>query len=206
MKRISGIWGIVCLVAGVIIFVVMLLLWGLGVWGPGNRAGEGLLGGAMGDMDRHFIEEMIPHHEDAVAMAELALTRAEHAELRVLAENIKRDQSREIEQMRAWYRSWYGVDVPTEQDSSRGRMRGGFMGGGMMHDEADIQVLAAAPVFDKEFIRQMIPHHQMGVMMAQMVLARTNGPEIEGLARSIIKTQTAEIEQMRAWYRAWYGG
>jgi len=39
-----------------------------------------------------------------------------------------------------------------------------------------------------------------------MVLARTNGPEIEGLARSIIKTQTAEIEQMRAWYRAWYGG
>ena len=115
MKRISGIWGIVCLVAGVIIFVVMLLLWGLGVWGPGNRAGEGLRGGAMGDMDRHFIEEMIPHHEDAVAMAELALARAEHAELRLLAENIKRDQSREIDQMRAWYRSWYGVDVPRKR-------------------------------------------------------------------------------------------
>ena len=78
------------------------------------------------------------------------------------------------------------------------------MGGGMMDDEADMEVLQAAPRFDKEFIEQMIPHHQMGVMMARMVLSRTDRPEIEELARSIIRTQTDEIEQMRAWYRAWY--
>lgn len=83
-------------------------------------------------------------------------------------------------------------------------MGGGMMGRGMMHDEADLEVLEAAPVFDKEFIEQMIPHHQMGVMMARMVLSRTDRPEIEELARSIIKTQTAEIKQMRDWYRAWY--
>ena len=57
---------------------------------------------------------------------------------------------------------------------------------------------------DRHFIEQMIPHHQMGVMMARMVLARTDRPEIEELARSIITTQTDEIEQMRDWYRAWY--
>ena len=73
-----------------------------------------------------------------------------------------------------------------------------------MNDEADMEVLQAASVFDKEFIQQMIPHHQMGVMMAQMVLARTERPEIEELARSIIRSQTNEIEQMRKWYRAWY--
>ena len=81
-----------------------------------------------------------------------------------------------------------------------------MMGGGMMmNDEADLEVLEAAPVFDREFIEQMIPHHQMGVMMAQMVLARSDRPEIQDLARSIITTQTAEIEQMQSWYQDWYG-
>lgn len=205
MKKTSTIWGLVCLVVGVVLLIVMSLLSGLGVWGPGASGTDGVLGGITGDIDRHFMEQMIPHHEDAVAMAELALTRAEHRELGQLAEIIKRDQNREIDQMRAWYRSWYGVDVLADDGAFRGRgMGGGMMGGGMMNDEADMEVLKAASVFDKEFIEQMIPHHQMGVMMAQMVLARTDRPEIEELARSIIRTQTAEIEQMQDWYRAWY--
>ena len=150
------------------------------------------------------MEQMIPHHEDAVAMSELALVRAEHPELKQLAETIIQDQTREIDEMRAWYRSWYGVDVPIDGDGFRSRMGSGFMPGGMMHDEADLEVLQAASVFDREFIEQMIPHHQMGVMMARMVLSRSDRSEIEGLARSIIRTQTDEIEQMRAWYRAWF--
>jgi len=195
MKKALVISGIVCIAVGVALLVIFSVLWSFG------RDDEL----AAGDMDCHFIEQMIPHHEDAVAMADLALTRAEHPELRQLAETIKRDQSREIDQMRAWYRSWYGVDAPTDDGVFRGRrMGGGMMRGGMMNDDADLEVLEAAPVFDKEFIRQMIPHHQMGVMMAGMVLSRTDRPEIEELARSIIKTQTAEIEQMREWYRAWY--
>jgi uncharacterized protein (DUF305 family) len=159
----------------------------------------------MEHIDRHFMEQMIPHHEDAVAMAELALTKAEHPELRGLAETIIRDQTREIDQMETWYRDWYGVDAPTDGGAFGGMMGGGMMGGGMMSDSADLEVLKAAAVFDKEFIEQMIPHHQMGVMMAQMVLARSDRPEIQELARSIIKTQTAEIEQMQDWYQEWYG-
>ncbi|MFH0916960.1 MAG: DUF305 domain-containing protein [bacterium] len=46
----------------------------------------------------------------------------------------------------------------------------------------------------------------MGIMMAQMVLRGSDRGEIQELARSIIRTQSAEIEQMRDWYRAWYGG
>ena len=51
----------------------------------------------------------------------------------------------------------------------------------------------------------MVPHHQMGIMMAQMVLRWSDRPEDRELARSIIETQSAEIEQMLAWYRDWYG-
>ena len=57
--------------------------------GPAGRAGSGL----GFDMARHFIEEMIPHHQDAVEMADLALARAEHPELRELAASIKSVQA-----------------------------------------------------------------------------------------------------------------
>ncbi len=163
-------------------------------------------------VERHFIEQMIPHHEDAVAMAELALTRAQHPEIKQLAENIIRTQTQEIQQMEAWYQSWYGEDPPEYGTDERtwgrgGMMGGGMMGGGMMGGGmmgTDLDALEAAPDFDKEFIEQMIPHHQMGVMMARMVDARTDRPEIEQLADAIVKTQSAEIDQMRDWYRAWY--
>lgn len=174
--------------------------------GPGGVGGMmGGSGGMMGDIDRHFIEQMIPHHEGAVTMADLALTRAEHAELRQLAETIKRDQTREIDQMRAWYQSWYGVDAPADDSAFGGRgSSGGMMGGDMMSDAADLKVVEAAQEFDKEFIEQMIPHHQMAVMMARMLLAHSDRPEMQELARSIIESQTNEIEQMQDWYRAWY--
>ena len=198
MKKGLVIAGAACIVAGVALAVVLAVYWS---WGPDRVQ-------TVGDIDRHFIEQMIPHHEDAVLMAELALTKAEHPELRQLAENIKRDQSREIDQMRSWYRSWYGVDLPEYdydgEGPGGGMMDGGMMGMGMMDDGTDLEVLETASPFDREFIRQMVPHHQMGIMMAQMVLRGSEHPEVQELARSIIDTQSAEIEQMLEWYRDWY--
>jgi len=192
MKKTFVITGVVCIVVGVGLLVALLTF----NWGSSPARS-----GMMGDIDRHFIEQMIPHHQDAVAMAELALGRAEHGELRQLAETIKTTQSREIDQMRAWYEAWYGVSVP-DGTLARGS---GMMGMGMMGDSADLEVLRAAQSFDREFIEQMIPHHQMGVMMAQMVLSGSEREEIRTLARSIIQTQSDEIEQMRNWYQDWYG-
>ena len=152
----------------------------------------------MGDMDRHFIEQMIPHHEDAVLMAELALTKAEHEELKALADNIKREQSREIKEMRSWYKAWYGIDVPESV------MEMGGMGQGMMGDGTDLESLESAKSFDKEFIEQMIPHHQMALMMVSMMLRGTQHEEMKKLAQDITRTQTEEINQMSAWYSEWY--
>jgi uncharacterized protein (DUF305 family) len=194
VKKTYIISGLVCIILGVVLMVALTVY-----WGPGS-----MMGGMMGDMDRHFIEQMIPHHEDAVVMSELALQKAEHPELKQLAETIKRDQSREVEQMRAWYASWYGVEVPDTTASSGGGVMG-MMGMGMMDDGTDLAVLKAAQPFDREFINQMVPHHQMALMMAQMVLSGSDRPEIQDLARSILKTQSAEIQQMRDWYRSWYG-
>jgi uncharacterized protein (DUF305 family) len=75
------------------------------------------------------------------------------------------------------------------------------MGHSMM--SMDMDALKTASDFDKEFVRQMVPHHQMAVMMAQMASGRSTRPEIRTLAQSIIKSQNAEIAQMKGWQQDW---
>ena len=115
-------------------------------------------------IDKHFIEQMIPHHDGAIEMSRIALERSSKPEIRQLAEAIIAAQTQENEQMRAWYRSWYGQDITTGNFSSGGMMSGGgmHMGGGQ-----DLDTLRRAEDFDREFIEQMIPHHQMAIMMAR---------------------------------------
>lgn len=85
-----------------------------------------------------------------------------------------------------------------------GGMGGGMMNMGMMGDSTDIETLKTAKPFDKEFIEQMIPHHQMAIMMATMLLRGTNRQEMKTLGQNIIDAQSREIEEMRSWYRSWY--
>jgi uncharacterized protein (DUF305 family) len=168
--------------------------------GPHGQAGQENAGPGGGpamsmDMARHFIEAMIPHHDDAVIMAELALTQAEHPELRALAADIKRVQTDEINLMRQWYQAWYGTSVPASA-------MGGAMPGMASHDPRAID---GAQPFDKAFIEEMIPHHQMAVMMATMAERGVTQPELRALLASIRTSQSAEIDLMRTWYEAWYG-
>jgi hypothetical protein len=59
--------------------------------------------------------------------------------------------------------------------------------------------------FDRQFIDMMVPHHQGAVAMAHIALTRAQHPQIKWPARSIIAAQEAEIRQMTAWRKAWYG-
>lgn len=60
---------------------------------------------------------------------------------------------------------------------------------------------------EKEFITEMIPHHQEAVDTAKIVLERgATTPEIKALVENIITAQEKEIADMKEWYRTWYGG
>lgn len=59
--------------------------------------------------------------------------------------------------------------------------------------------------FDKEFLAEMIVHHQGAVDMAQEVLTSGKHPELKDFAQKIISAQTAEIKQMQGWQKSWYG-
>jgi uncharacterized protein (DUF305 family) len=148
-----------------------------------------------GDIDRNFIEQMIPHHESAIAMAKLAQQKTSRPEIKSLADDIITSQSDEIIKMRYWYEQWYGVEVP-KQNTANGMMS-------MMYDSSDIDTLRQAVDFDKVFLEEMIPHHQMAVMMANMLKSGTGRQDMKTLARDIISSQSKEIDMMQTWQTQW---
>lgn len=62
--------------------------------------------------DRKFIDMMIPHHQGAIRMARAELARGKNAKLRSIAKGIVADQAKEIGQMNAWRKTWYGKTSP----------------------------------------------------------------------------------------------
>ncbi len=191
-------YGVAGLLVGIIIGIfiappVMLPNGSMGmVWGDNGNS-------SMSEtIDRHFIEEMIPHHNGAIAMAELALERSKRPDILSLAEGIIEAQTRENSEMRTWYEDWFGTQVPIESTpSGMGMMdRGGMY---MISAEGDLEELRSAEDFDLEFIRQMIPHHEMAIMMARMLAAGSGREEMQKLADQIITSQSREIDMMRSW-------
>ena len=70
--------------------------------GLGSRAAQAA------PFDRQFIDSMVPHHQSALMMAQMAIKQAHYPEVRRLARGIIRDQKKEIAQMKAWRKAWYG--------------------------------------------------------------------------------------------------
>lgn len=162
--------------------------------------------GMMGsNIDAHFIEQMIPHHDDAITMAKLALEKNTRPEIKTLSQNIISSQTTENIQMRDWYKQWFGREIPEGKEvmNAHGMMSGSSMHMGAMGDSSDLETLSNSADFDKEFLREMIPHHQSAVMMASMLKRGTSRPEMEKLADDIIAAQTSEIDQMRTWLKTW---
>ena len=143
------------------------------------------------DADIAFVRDMIPHHEGAISMAELASTRAASAEVKDLAARIAAAQDPEIERLQAMAEAW-GVDL--SEDSGMEGMD--HSAGGMDADAAALEPLSGAE-FDSEFLTRMIAHHEGAVEMAQSEVDEGINPQAKELAEDIISVQNAEIEEMR---------
>lgn len=160
-------------------------------------------------LDQQYIDMMVPHHESAIAMAELATVRSQRAELQEYAAAIIAAQSIEIVQLRSWRKEWFGSEetppmsaMPMLQGMSAG-MPGHDMSGGTMDMEQDIRDLEGASDFDRAFLEAMIAHHEMAVEASGIAVAGEVRAEIKALAEGVIEDQRAEIQQMEAWLASW---
>lgn len=133
--------------------------------------------------DIMFAEMMIPHHQQAIEMSDLALQNSKDPEVLKLAQQIKDAQAPEIEEMKSWGAS---------SDAHMGHMMDGMLSDDEM---ADLR-MATGPEFDRLFLEGMIKHHEGAIDMAEMVIDSRKA-DVAALAKAIIEAQRTEISTMK---------
>jgi uncharacterized protein (DUF305 family) len=159
----------------------------IGVFLGGVLSSNRNAGSEFSSDDLMFAQMMIPHHEQAVVMSELALTNSTNPEVLALATAIRDAQAPEIKLMQSWLagsdsNSHAGHDMPMS---------------GML-DEAQLAALKSAQGsdFDRLFLQGMIGHHEGAITMVDIVKASKNS-KVQNLASTILTSQSAEIETMK---------
>lgn len=148
--------------------------------------------------DEMFLVMMIPHHQQAIEMADILLDKSGIPdEVTELAQKIKDAQGPEIETMRSWLEEW-NVDYDEDAMGGMGGMGGMGHGDGMMSD-GDMTALedASGAHAARLFLEQMIVHHEGAIDMGEMALRGAQNPDVIALIDKIIADQTAEIATMR---------
>ena len=136
-----------------------------------------------------FAEMMIPHHQQAVDMSDLALKKSTNPSVLDLAKRIKDGQSAEIIQMQSWLGS-------SESNSMMSDHSGHSMGGMLTDDELSKLESASGAEFDKLFLEGMIAHHEGAIDMSRMIKDTTT-KEINAFGVNVVEVQSAEIREMK---------
>ncbi len=132
--------------------------------------------------DRVFLEEMIPHHQEAIEMAKIEVEKGNSPDLKRLANNIIKAQEEEIKEMQKWYFDWYGIEYKTKPES--------------MPELNQLNKLSGNDL-DSEFATQMIMHHKSAISMSMIIKNVTRHKEIRNLSKNINTSQEKEVKELR---------
>ena len=152
--------------------------------GHGHNSNSQMVGN-----DAMFLQMMIPHHEQAVVMSDLALSTSKNADVLKLAKQIRDAQAPEIIKMQGWL-----SDAGLSEDP--GHSMGDGMGGMLSDSEISTLKESTGKAFDKLFLTGMIAHHEGAINMVMMIENSSNS-DISNLGKEIVKSQAAEIELMK---------
>jgi uncharacterized protein (DUF305 family) len=149
--------------------------------------------------DVYWMSQMIAHHNIAVDMANFVLKNGKDAKVKKAAKDIVKVQSLEVKQMTGWLKNWYSAkpdaaqmklmvtDMQPMVDASQGKM-------------TDHDMPMGDP--DKNFLENMVPHHQSAVDMARLALKKALRSELKKFAQGVIDVQSKEITQYNIWLKA----
>ena len=158
--------------------------------------------------DVEFAQEMIPHHQQAVMMAEMVQRRGASGHLEDLAERIETAQEAEIDLMAGMLDAW-GEDA-----AWRGHMRNPSRMHGWARDRGDgwgPMMMGRRPYgnlmrarqfgFERMWLTMMIAHHRVALRMTATEQAEGRSPDLVALAARMESVQRAEIAEMREMLR-----
>ncbi|MGW2143433.1 DUF305 domain-containing protein [Nonomuraea bangladeshensis] len=137
-----------------------------------------------------YLSQMVPHHEDAITAAR-QLRRSERPEMRQLGQSIVTTQTAEVGEMKGWLERWYPRSpAPSPRETTMPDLSG--LSGNQL---------------DQTFLRHMIPHHMMAIMMSQQLLmhGEAQHAEVAGFARKVRDDQRAEVRTMWRYLTRWFG-
>ena len=143
------------------------------------------------ETDVMFLQMMVPHHHQGIAIVRLAAERADRPEVTVLAAAIESTQASEVAEMAQWLRSW---SQPATADPAAHAAHGGMSG----TSEAEISQLrgVTGAEFERAFLNMMIAHQDDAVQLARMEVAGGLNPPARDFAQRIDQSRTAQISQM----------
>ena len=141
--------------------------------------------------DVTFVQEMIPHHEQAIHLTELADKHANSPDVTKIASRIKTKQEEELKTMEKLLHEW-----------GKKKEEGGHGGhtpahSGLLSEEKLKELEEAEGVqFDKLFLRSMIEHHEGAIKLAEEAEHKAENKEVKKLTAEIKRGQEHEIEEM----------
>lgn len=180
-KRIRTIFALVITVFSVAAFALVI-----GKDSGSSNSGSGDSTKALSSSEIDFLTMMIPHHEQAIEMSELALTRSNDDEVLQLAEQIKNAQGPEISLMRSLLQE-FGIE---ENPSSHAA----HMHGMLTDNEMRELETANGSAFDRLFLTGMIKHHEGAIDMVALV---GDSQRLSSLGEAIFTAQNDEIAKMQ---------
>jgi uncharacterized protein (DUF305 family) len=147
--------------------------------------------------DTAFMQDMVVHHRQALAMTALVADRTDRDDLPVLAERITETQETEIDQVERWLDD-RGEEVPAE-DEDQDHAAHDRMPGMATPAQLDRLEASSGPAFDRLFLDLMVAHHQGALTMVEQLYAAGGGlePAADRFARDVEADQDVEILRMQ---------
>jgi uncharacterized protein (DUF305 family) len=144
------------------------------------------------DADVSFASEMVVHHQQAIGMADMLLSKdGVDDQVASLANRIKAAQQPEIDTMNGWLDSWSESTGAMEDHDM------GDMNGSMSHDDMNALMNATAIEANRLFLTQMTTHHEGAIEMSKEEISSGQNTDAIELARKIVDDQTGEIKEMK---------